>query len=164
MALGFARHLICALFVGICCWPVRYWRKGRREKARQRYETRRSTPDLPPELLPSPRPRALTIPLLDTQSCVTANQSRSLLLARLPLEIRQMIWKESIGTRAYHLQILRGNRQRIGIFNGVPCELPNPVACHHFRTRKRCRADYSVDPILNHNPALLSVLLSCRQM
>lgn len=58
----------------------------------------------PPRRLPRRR-HTLTIP------SKTRNQSKSFLLGKLPLEVRQLIWYECVGGNVFHLNVQRGQRR-----------------------------------------------------
>jgi hypothetical protein len=80
-----------------------------------------------PQRLPRHRPRALTGPLCDnldrwslswipfmrSRQQQTSSQSQSSLLARLPVEVRQLVWREVIGGHVLH--VARAHKRLLAI-------------------------------------------------
>ncbi|KAI2467338.1 hypothetical protein F4781DRAFT_402525 [Annulohypoxylon bovei var. microspora] len=122
----------------------------RREAGRQGY--RSIVPE--PYLLKRSRTRALTLPLPSRprNRQRTSDQWQCDLLKKLPLEIRQIIWKMCLGGMKLHVDI-RNRRLQYH-----PCSSPNPSLCY-----KTCWA-LMARPSGGPNRQLLALLLSCRQV
>jgi hypothetical protein len=103
---------------------IRTDRKIRRSLQRSRPPPRKSAQ---PNLR---RRRALTSILSTLRSEQSAHvqvidrQPQSLLLSKLPPEMRQLIWKECLGGMTFHLRVR--NRKLIH----VPCASPEPASCN----------------------------------
>ena len=59
----------------------------------------------PKPAMPSPRRRALTIPLDHQKDQHTSSQTRSAFMNRLPLEIRRMVYERALGGASIHMQL-----------------------------------------------------------
>jgi hypothetical protein len=123
--------------VRFLAWPITTW--ADHHMARREREDNR-----PPHSMPSQRRRrALTLSLPPpTKSCWTRSRSRSLLLNNLPLELRQIIWKESIGYMVLYVTI----RNRKVVLSGIGPRDPHRPGPGF------------------ENWHLLAVLLTCRQV
>ena len=123
--------------------------------------------------------RSLTPPPLKcsrlrrVQRSVRADQSASLLLSKLPWELREMIWKQVVGGRYIHLGLCRSEayRGRLGYIlcqSTDPCDWPRCTkACyrrwHDFQPEslQRMSCSYNVKP---WKPPLIELLQTCHQM
>lgn len=96
---------------------------------------------------PTPRPRALSIPLLAPQiEQVTRDQLQSDFMTKLPLEIRRMVYERTLGGASIHLATYDGK--------------PNAMEC----CRDNCQCDY-FDPLLEKRLAFgMGLLRTCREM
>ena len=128
-----------------CCCGLCLWRLGVIEIKLASGTNRARGPPLPQ--VPPPRQRALTLPLEAARPTQrTLNQSQSQLISKLPLELRQHIYKQVLGEVNIHLV---GNHK---IVYGVRCDHGD---CQH----RRCLPGPSTDPNIS-----LSLLKACRQM
>lgn len=96
---------------------------------------------------PTPRPRALSLPLIEGQEHQkTLDQPQSDFMTKLPLEVRRMVYRHALGGVAIHLQTQDGK--------------PRARQC----TQAACECSY-FDPLhergLPFSPALLR---TCRMM
>ncbi|KAF2650740.1 hypothetical protein K491DRAFT_761564 [Lophiostoma macrostomum CBS 122681] len=88
---------LCILSTILCIDKDYLKRRAPRGHKQEQY-----TPRWPP--VPSPRQRALTLPLsAPTNIQKTLDQSQSALMWKLPLEIRQVIYKQALGHTKIHL-------------------------------------------------------------
>ncbi|KAF2810086.1 uncharacterized protein BDZ99DRAFT_476301 [Mytilinidion resinicola] len=110
-----------------------------------------SPPPTPPPHLPNPRPRALTLPLIQIADIPqhTAAQSSSLLLQRLPLELRQEIWRLVLGGSTIYFCHADGSK-----FSGHVCDGPGHA----------CFFGGSVRTSGANRAKRLPLLLTCRQI
>lgn len=124
--------LCCALL----CLPRRR-RCGRRSHSEEYKEPQ----------FPTPRPRALSIPLVDRQEDQrTLDQPQSEFMTKLPLELRRMIYHQALGGVTIHLQTFDGKPRAKQCLHAV-CE------CSYF------------DPLYEQDlPFSLAVLRTCRVM
>jgi hypothetical protein len=97
-AIGEVASFACQCLFWVCCepcilcviWSIKP-RRGGRVVRTQPYEPPRPT-------IPSPRLRSLTLPLIEKDGIQkTFDQSQSTFVAKLPLEIRRMIYTEVLG-------------------------------------------------------------------
>jgi hypothetical protein len=127
-------------------------------KREQRYEERmlaslKSRQDAHPPGLPVRRPRPLTPPL-PAEGLVQSEQeynvqTQSSFIARLPPEIRGLIYKEAIGNAVIHLETL----EELFLHRLCPEPEGGICRCRHLRRRGTRRV---LSP--------LSLLLTCRLM
>lgn len=97
-AIGKVGSFACKGLFWVCCGPCLLCaicfikpRRGGRVVRTQLYESPRPT-------TPGPRLRSLTLPLIEKDSIQkTFDQSQSSFVAKLPLEIRRMIYTETLG-------------------------------------------------------------------
>lgn len=152
-------------------WAKRSWHRRRNLKQPEE-ETQRPPP--PPRILPAHRPRALTLSsssYISATRKVIGDQSKCVLLGKLPSELRQMIWRECIGgVHAYHLDTVRSKyTERLIVVNRKICRLRgfcngldgSGIPCHSeddYNSMKR------VPAASNRKIGMVSMLLSCRQV
>jgi hypothetical protein len=103
-------HYVLIPVVTFLSWPITAWVEH--QMARREREDHR-----PPYSMPSQRRRrALTLSLPPkAKSRWRCSRSQSLLLNNLPLELRQIIWKESIGYMVFYITI----RNRKVVLSGI---------------------------------------------
>jgi hypothetical protein len=96
---------------------------------------------------PTPRPRALSLPLVAPQlEQWTLDQTQSEFMTKLPLEIRRMIYERTLGGASIHLATYDGKS------NAMEC------------WRDECRCDY-FDPLQEKRLAFgMGLLRTCRVM
>lgn len=109
--------------------------------------------------------RSVTPPPRHKKGLPTNSQSQSLLLSQLPLELRQMIWREFVSGMTFHLR----QRRRVGVqsqnqgMSYAPCTPPTPLVDLHkndsgawiFLDKRRLTGKYQT---------LLCLPRTCRQM
>jgi 2EXR family len=121
----------------------------------------RTQPAKPPYPLKS-RGRSLTLPLQPSSGRKqrTDAQVKSVLLSKLPLEIRQMIWKECVGNRTIGLKI--HHRRLVSLVfrrYGTQNEEQEEQARRHFNGQSKKKATKD-----QYKPHLVQMLRTCRQM
>ena len=124
-------------------------------------------PDLSPAPLPTKRLRALTLPIQvedeaeDVLLQHTVIQEASPLLSRLPLEIRQMIYREALGDGLLHIVNIAGR------LTHLKCNIEDPVIrlleCWRFEGEE-VRYKYHNNPDYSVPSGLLGLLKTCRQV
>lgn len=82
--------------------------------------------------------------------------SRHTLLDVLPLEIRQQIWTDVLGSNVFHLDI------QLGRLRGLRCVASDPSTCQHGHAG--CRLRLSRTRQNQEKNTLLPTLLACKQM
>jgi hypothetical protein len=101
-------------------------------------QTRKERKVNAPQQLPRYRPRALTSPLCDNNDRSslswipfkrsvqqqTSSQSQSSLITQLPIEVRQLIWREVIGGHVLHIARARRRLLAIACAENYSSELP----------------------------------------
>jgi hypothetical protein len=97
---------------------------------------------------PTPRRRALSLPLIEAQSDQrTVDQPRSDFMTKLPLELRRMIYAETLGGITIHLMTNDGKP------SAKQCSLKGICQCNYF------------DPLQEKKLLLgLALLRTCRVM
>jgi hypothetical protein len=78
----------------------------------------------------------------------------------LPLEVRQQIWKATIGGHAFHLAIDCHDRH----FVGWMCRTPDPGTCEGNRYSSCCRSLPLSEAETEERSNMLALLRTCRQM
>lgn len=98
--------------------------------------------------LPSPRRRALSLPLIEAQpEQWTLDQRQSEFMTKLPLEIRRMIYNEALGGKTIHISTYQGK--------------PYAKQCWKEGT---CQCEY-FDPVQENDLSFsLGLLRTCRVM
>jgi hypothetical protein len=96
---------------------------------------------------PAPRPRALSIPLVEWQEDqFTLDQPQSDFMTKLPLELRRMVYQYTLGGITVHMQTFKGK--------------PRAKECLHAV----CRCSY-FDPLFEQNLSFgFGLLRTCRLM
>jgi hypothetical protein len=153
-----------------CCWPccVRSERRAvRRSQIRLGYL---QDPNyVAPKSMVSGRRRALTllssIPRSSHDDEPATLQSPCMLLAELPIEIRQQIWRECLGGMTFHLHLWQTLEEAQIHLGHIICRSPCPEMCDELKGPKGCYK-HSVSPPAPETPKrhLLSILLTCHQM
>jgi hypothetical protein len=102
-------------------------------------------------------------PLTQPPGQVSSRQSRTkpqcLLLAHLPLELRQLIWIEFLGGMTIHLTI-QDHLKSPETLGQTKCSLANGGACDEFGDSGGRLNHQSVEYM--HRKQLISILLTCR--
>lgn len=150
------------LCLGYCATPRR-----RRTIAQQQIERRcRRRREYAPVPLSTSRKRALTLQLPSPKGNGalkqrTRDQSQSIFFARLPLDVRLMIYKDAIGGHDIH--IIRLNR-RLG---HVVCWQPDRKNPWKHKCLGRTHDDgFYIEPLEGSPapPKIISLIKACRQM
>ena len=101
---------LCTPFLLPLVWYLEYRERHERpprilaEQRKRRVERWEANAVKP---LPAVRARALTMPFVPQAGQVTKEQSRSMLLAKLPWELRMMIYQEVLGGHVLHVMSVR---------------------------------------------------------
>jgi hypothetical protein len=144
---------VASLFRG---WFVveMFYKKGVRAERKMLRAVRRNCP--PPRKSAQPniqRRRALTFSKsLSSEKVLRIEQPQSLIFNKLPPEIRQQIWEESLGSMTFHLYV--EDRKLVH----VACASPEPASCDSDRGVAGCHhhLDY------REKGNLLALLQTCR--
>jgi hypothetical protein len=97
---------------------------------------------------PTPRPRALSLPLNDGRpEQLTSDQSQSTFITKLPLELRRMVYAEVLGGQTIHLQTYDGRP------SAKLCPEEGRCTCDYFEPLMEKRLDFN-----------LALLRTCRVM
>jgi hypothetical protein len=76
---------------------------------------------------PTPRPRALSVPLIERQEDQrTLDQPQSEFMTKLPLELRRMVYQHALGGVTIHLQTVGGKPR------AKQCAQPGGCECSYF--------------------------------
>jgi hypothetical protein len=140
---GLFLHYVLIPVVRILAWPITALAQHKMAmRDAQREDNRRIEP-IPHSIPSQRRRRALTLSLPPkAKSRWTRSRSRSLLLSNLPLELRRIIWKESIGCMVLYVTI----RNRKVVLSGIGPRDPHRPGPGF------------------ENWHLLAILLTCRQV
>lgn len=116
---------------------------------------------------------ALTLPLSPTPELqkprhTTSSQSHCLLLMKLPLELRKLIWERCIGGRTLHFTMAHYRGQKQSKLVHIVCqEKPNHKGCFSKWLPLKKEFDDNGNMIATRpwqNSRFLSLVLTCRQM
>ena len=129
--LGKAGSFACKSLFWVCCGPCVLcaicFIKPRRECS----VVRRKPYNSPRPRTPEPRLRPLTMPLVENNDDQkTFDQSQSTFIAKLPLEIRRMIYSEMLGGATIKLRTSDGKpvAQRLRCIGSLGCDGARPNA------------------------------------
>jgi hypothetical protein len=156
-----AFHTLCKVLLCCISWP--FSRLARSSKKRQReIDAGYRLESLPGRSIVKKRRRALTLPLpLPIGSEKDGHASPpSGLLTKLPIELRQQIWRECMGGVNFHIGF--GWVQHL---HSIVCCSPNTERCDDMYGHTGCRK-YSAPRSMRNRPEMcvVSLLLTCRQM
>jgi hypothetical protein len=138
---------LVGLFCTLCWLPVIQYIRKRTQKTP--VERKRQTSRVPPlPQFPTPRQRALTLPL-DAPSATqyTLDQSKSIFFSKLPLELRRKVYSYALGRKIVHLTWDRK------YMHGIRCSEETRCSHRTFEAQPDCDMGIST-----------SLLRSCRQM
>jgi hypothetical protein len=140
---GLFIHYVLIPVVSFLAWPITALVQHKIERRDAEREDNRRMEPIPHSMPTQRRRRALTLSLPPkAKSRWTRSRSQSLLLSNLPLELRQIIWKESIGCMVLYVTI----RNRKVVLSGIGPRDPHRPGPGF------------------ENWHLLSILLTCRQV
>jgi hypothetical protein len=131
-----------------------FYKKGVRAERKMLRAVRRNCP--PPRKSAQPniqRRRALTLSKsLSSEKVLRTEQPQSLILNKLPPEIRQQVWEESLGGMTFHLYI---EDRKLAY---AACASPEPASCDSVGGLTGCHhhLDY------REKGNLLALLQTCR--
>lgn len=156
---GFNLFLLFCTCCGLC-WFCAEERHKRRKLAKE-------SARVAPQPIPQSRPRALTLPLppptkskqANQPPQTTADQSQSLLLSKLSLEIRRLIYEEVLGYKVVHILSLYKRMAHVRC-NDAKNSLPYRHRCFPGPVMVTGR---SVDWV-SRSGGLLGLLKTCRQV
>jgi hypothetical protein len=140
---GLFLHYVLTPVVRVLAWPITALVQHKMARRNAQREDNRRIEPISHSMPSQRRRRALTLSLPPkAKSRWTRSRSRSLLLSNLPLELRRIIWKESIGCMVLYVTI----RNRKVVLSGIGPRDPHRPGPGF------------------ENWHLLAILLTCRQV
>lgn len=137
--------------VFVVAWPSYYLLHSHQKHQRERNHVLRRPLGPRPRKFPRRR-RALSIPARNH------SQEQCRLLAKLPFEVRQMIWKECLGDNQFHLRVNDGQ------LSAIICSSVKPDGCYGPGVNKGCHVSGTRSPFDRNIFNGLTILRTCHAM